>query len=176
VADADSRFRRPRRKRLRQAVSAGAALTKWEQKLPQDARKSPMRTAHAIEKFQHAADEHSRRPMRQRPRRCERKLPRWLAPHWSNSRATDGKGSRKKAPPSATSTPATGSGPRLCEQYAGRRRKRGPVEDQSEQSEAQIVTRAESARGRTRKREATGRSGNCTTRGAEAAPMRFSNR
>src|SRR6202521_2319792 len=82
VADAKQQIQAAAREAASQAVSAERRLSfeQWEQKFAAGRAEIANETAHAIEKFQHEADEHSRTAHAAAVEAMRTELPRWLAP------------------------------------------------------------------------------------------------
>src|SRR5258707_9289596 len=82
VADAKQQIQAATREAASQAVSAERRLSfeQWEQKFAAGRAEIANETAHAIEKFQHAAGEHSRTAHAAAAEALRTELPRWLAP------------------------------------------------------------------------------------------------
>src|SRR5438046_7061856 len=82
VADAKQQIQAATREAASQAVSAERRLSfeQWEQKFAAGRAEIANETAHAIEKFQHEADEHSRTAHAAAAEALRVELPRWLAP------------------------------------------------------------------------------------------------
>src|SRR2546429_473207 len=150
VADAKQQIQAATREAASQAVSAERRLSfeQWEQKFAAGRAEIANETAHAIEKFQHEADEHSRTAHAAAAEALRTELPRWLAPQLeqltrdltarlSQEGATqrDEHAQQLEARAETLRTVC-----REAEETAAR------LKTQSEQSEAQIVARAESAK------------------------------
>src|SRR5256884_472071 len=150
VADAKQQIQAATREAASQAVSAERRLSfeQWEQKFAAGRAEIANETAHAIEKFQHEADEHSRTAHAAAAEALRVELPRWLAPQLeqltrdltarlSQEGATqrDEHAQQLEARAETLRTVC-----REAEETAAR------LKTQSEQSEAQIVARAESAK------------------------------
>src|SRR5712692_5916346 len=82
VADAKQQIQAATRDAASQAVSAERRLSfeQWEQKFAAGRAEIANETAHAIEKFQQEADEHSRTAHAAAAEALRTELPRWLAP------------------------------------------------------------------------------------------------
>src|SRR6267154_676897 len=82
VADAKQQIQAATREAASQAVSAERRLSfeQWEQKFAAGRAEIANETAHAIEKFQQEADEHSRTAHAAAAETLRTELPRWLAP------------------------------------------------------------------------------------------------
>ncbi len=150
VADAKQQIQAATREAASQAVSAERRLSfeQWEQKFAAGRAEIANETAHAIEKFQHEADEHSRTAHAAAAEALRVELPRWLAPQLeqltrdltarlSQEGATqrDEHAQQLEARAETLRTVC-----REAEETAAR------LKTQSEQSEAQIVARTESAK------------------------------
>jgi hypothetical protein len=149
VADAKQQIQAAAREAASQAVSAERRLSfeQWEQEFAAGRAEIANETAHAIEKFQHEADEHSRTAHAAAAEALRTELPRWLAPQLEQlTRDLTARLSQEGAAQRNEHTEQLESRAEtlrtLCreaEVTAAR------VKCQSEQSEAQIVARAESA-------------------------------
>src|SRR5467141_3780999 len=82
IADAKQQIQAATREAASQAVSAERRLSfeQWEQKFAAGRAEIANETAHAIEKFQQQADEHSRTAHAAAAEALRTELPRWLAP------------------------------------------------------------------------------------------------
>jgi len=82
MADAKQQIQAATREAASQAVSAERRLSfeQWEQKFAAGRAEIANETAHAIEKVQHEADEHSRTAHAAAAEALRAELPRWLAP------------------------------------------------------------------------------------------------
>ncbi len=82
VADAKQQIQAATREAASQAVSAERRLSfeQWEQKFAAGRAEITNETAHAIERFQHESDEHSRTAHAAAAEALRTELPRWLAP------------------------------------------------------------------------------------------------
>src|SRR6267142_1451052 len=149
VADAKQQIQATAQEAASQAVSAERRLSfeQWEQKFAAGRAEIANETAHAIEKFQHAADEHSRPAHAAAAEALRTELPRWRAPQLEQlTRDLTARLSQEGAAQRNEHAQQLEGGAetlrtvcREAEETAAR------LKTQSEQSEAQIVTRAESA-------------------------------
>jgi hypothetical protein len=149
VADAKQQIQAATREAASQAVSAERRLSfeQWEQKFAAGRAEIANETTHAIEKFQHEADEHSRNAHAAAAEALRTELPRWLAPQLEQltrdltaSLSQEGAAQRNEHTQHLESTAETlRTVSREAEETAAR------LKTQSEQSEALIVARAESA-------------------------------
>jgi hypothetical protein len=149
VADAKQQIQAATREAASQAVSAERRLSfeQWEQKFAAGRAEIANETAHAIEKFQHEADEHSRTAHAAAAESLRTELPQWLAPQLEQlTRDLTARLSQEGAAQcneqvqrleSAAETLRTVC--REAEETAAR------LKTQSEQSEAQFIARAETA-------------------------------
>src|SRR6266851_279697 len=143
VADAKQQIQAATREAASHAVSAERRLSfeQWEQKFAAGRAEIANETAQAIEKFQHEADEHSRTAHAAAAEALRTELPRWLAPQLEQltreltaSLSQEGAAQRLESTAEDLRTVC-----REAEETAAR------LKTQSEQSEAQIVARAEAA-------------------------------
>ncbi|HEX7698843.1 MAG TPA: hypothetical protein VF394_15650 [Candidatus Acidoferrum sp.] len=149
VAEAKQQIQATAQEAASQAVSAERRLSfeQWEQKFAAGRAEIANETAHAIEKFQYAADEHSRTAHAAAAEALRTELPRWLAPQLQQlTRDLTARLSQEGAAQhNEHAQQLEGRAETLrticreAEETAAR------LKTQSEQSEAQIVTRAESA-------------------------------
>src|SRR5216684_2072609 len=149
VADAKQQIQAATREAASHAVSAERRLSfeQWEQKFAAGRAEIANETAQAIEKFQHEADEHSRTAHAAAAEALRTELPRWLAPQLEQltreltaSLSQEGPAQRKEHAQRLESTAEDlRTVCREAEETAAR------LKTQSEQSEAQIVARAEAA-------------------------------
>src|SRR5712664_3041651 len=149
VADAKQQIQAATREAASQAVSAERRLSfeQWEQKFAAGRAEIANETAQAIEKFQHEADEHSRTAHAAAAEALRTELPRWLAPQLeqltrelTSRLSKEGAAQRKEHAQRLESTAEDlRTVCREAEETAAR------LKTQSEQSEAQIVARAEAA-------------------------------
>src|SRR3989440_446992 len=150
VADAKQQIQAATREAASQAVSAEHRLSfeQWEQKFAAGRAVIENETAHGIEKFQQEADEHSRAAHAAAAEALRTELPRWLAPQLeqltrdltarlSQEAATQ---RNEHAQQLETRAETLRTVCREAEETAAL------LKNQSEQSEAQIVARAESAK------------------------------
>src|SRR5438876_811500 len=150
VADAKQQIQAATREAASQAVSAERRLSfeQWEQKFAAGRAEIANETAHAIEKFQHEADEHSRTAHAAAAEALRTELPRWLAPQLeqltrdlTERLSQEGATQRNEHAQQLEARAETlRTVCREAEETAAR------LKTQSEQSEAQIVVRAESAK------------------------------
>ncbi len=150
VADAKQQIQAATREAASQAVSAERRLSfeQWEQKFAAGRAEIANETAHAIEKFQHEADEHSRTAHAAAAEALRTELPRWLAPQLEQLTrdltarlSQEGATQRNEHAQQLEARAETlRTVCREAEETAAR------LKTQSEQSEAQIVVRAESAK------------------------------
>src|SRR2546426_343115 len=149
VADAKQQIQAAAREAASRAVSSERRLSfeQWEQKFAAGRAEIANETAHGIEKFQQEADEHSRAAHAAAAEALRTELPRWLAPQLeqltrdltarlSQEAATQ---RNEHAQQLETRAETLRTVCREAEETAAL------LKTQSEQSEAQIVTRAESA-------------------------------
>src|SRR6266849_3080905 len=149
VADAKQQIQAATREAASQAVSAERRLSfeQWEQKFAAGRAEIANETAHAIEKVQHEADEHSRTAHAAAAEALRAELPRWLAPQLEQlTRDLTARLSREGAAQRNEHAQRLEAGAetlrtvcREAEETAAR------LKTQSAQSEAQIVARAEAA-------------------------------
>src|SRR5256886_3834865 len=149
VADAKQQIQAATREAASQAVSAEHRLSfeQWEQKFAAGRAVIENETAHAIEKFQQEADEHSRTAHAAAAEAVRTELPRWLAPQLeqltrdlTESLSREGATQRgEHAQRLETSSEALGTACQKAEETAAR------LNAQTEQLEATIVARVESA-------------------------------
>ena len=150
VADAKQQIQAATREAASQAVSAERRLSfeQWEQKFAAGRAEIANETAHAIEKFQHEAHEHSRTAHAAAAEALRTELPRWLAPQLEQLTrdltarlSQEGATQRNEHAQQLEARAETlRTVCREAEETAAR------LKTQSEQSEAQIVVRAESAK------------------------------
>jgi hypothetical protein len=149
VADAKQQIQAAAREAAAQAVAAERRLSfeQWEQKFAAGRAEIANETAHAIEKFQNEADEHSRTAHAAAAEALRTELPRWLAPQLEQLTrdltarlSEEGEAQRNEHAQRLERTAETlRTVCREAEETAAR------LKAQSEQSEAQIIARAESA-------------------------------
>src|SRR6266849_922252 len=149
VADAKQQIQAATREAASQAVSAERRLSfeQWEQKFAAGRAEIANETAHAIEKVQHEADEHSRTAHAAAAEALRAELPRWLAPQLEQlTRDLTARLSREGAAQRNEHAQRLEAGAetlrtvcREAEETAAR------LKTQSAQSEAQIVALAETA-------------------------------
>jgi hypothetical protein len=149
VADAKQQIQATAQEAASQAVSAERRLSfeQWEQKFAAGRAEIANETAHAIEKFQHAADEHSRTAHAAAAEALRTELPRWLAPQLEQLTrdltarlSQEGAAQRNEHAQQLEARAETlRTVCREAEETAAR------LKTQSEQSEAQIVALAETA-------------------------------
>src|SRR3989442_4150360 len=149
VADAKQQIQAATREAASQAVSAERRLSfeQWEQKFAAGRAEIENETTQAIEKFQHQADERSRTTHAAAAEALRTELPRWLAPQLEQLTrdltarlSQEGAAQRNEHAQQLEGRAETlRTICREAEETAAR------LKTQSEQSEAQIVTRAESA-------------------------------
>src|SRR6266849_2203115 len=149
MADAKQQIQAATQEAASQAVSAERRLTfeQWEQKFAAARAESENETAQAVEKFQQEADEHSRMAHVAAAEALRTELPRWLAPQLEQltreltaSLSQEGAAQRNEHAQRLESTAEDlRTVCREAEETAAR------LKTQSEQSEAQIVARAEAA-------------------------------
>jgi hypothetical protein len=149
VADAKQQIQAATREAASQAVSAERRLSfeQWEQKFAAGRAEIANETAHAIEKFQHEADEHSHAAHAAAAEAMRIELPKWLAPQLEQlthnltaSLSREGDAQRNNHAQLLESTAESlRTVCREAEETATR------LKTQSELSEAQIAARAESA-------------------------------
>src|SRR5256714_6839637 len=150
VADAKQQIQAATREAASQAVSAERRLSfeQWEQKFAAGRAEIANETAHGIEKFQQEADEHSRTAHAAAAEALRTELPRWLAPQLEQltrdltARLSQEAAAQRNehAQQLATRAETLRTVCREAEETAAL------LKNQSEQSEAQIVARAESAK------------------------------
>src|SRR5229473_1343141 len=149
VADAKQQIQAATRDAASQAVSAERRLSfeQWEQKFAAGRAEIANETAHAIEKFQHGADEHSRTAHAAAAEALRTELPRWLGPQLeqltrelTTSLAREGAVQRNEHAQQLTSTSETLK--TVCQQAEETAAR---VKAHAEQSETQIAARAEAA-------------------------------
>src|SRR6266851_1364169 len=150
VADAKQQIQAATREAASQAVSAERRLSfeQWEQKFAAGRAEIANETAHAIEKFQQEADEHSRTAHAAAAEALRTELPRWLAPQLEQLTrdltarlSQEGAAQRNEHAQQVEARAETlRTVCREAEETAVL------LKTQSEQSEAQIVARAESAK------------------------------
>jgi hypothetical protein len=149
VADAKQQIQATAQEAASQAVSAERRLSfeQWEQKFAAGRAEIANETAHAIEKFQHEAHEHSRTAHAAAAEALRTELPRWLAPQLEQLTrdltarlSQEGAAQRNEHAQQLESRAETLR--TLCREAEERAAR---FKSQSEQSEAQIVARAESA-------------------------------
>src|SRR5437016_1532894 len=149
VADAKQQIQAAAREAASQAVSAERRLSfeQWEQKFAAGRAEIANETSQAIEKFQQQADEHSRTAHAAAAEALRKELPRWLAPQLQQltrdltaSLSEEGAAQRSEhGQPVESRAEVLRTVCREAEETAAR------LKAQSEQSEAQIIARAESA-------------------------------
>src|SRR3989442_9982150 len=149
VADAKQQIQAATREAASQAVSAERRLSfeQWEQKFAAGRAEIENETAQAIEKFQHDADERSRTAHAAAAEALRTELPRWLAPQLeqltrelTENLSRQGAAQRDEhAQGLETSAEALRTASQEAEETAAR------LKVQTEQLEAKIVARAESA-------------------------------
>src|SRR5882757_5282079 len=150
VADAKQQIQAATREAASQAVSAERRLSfeQWEQKFAAGRAVIENETAQAIEKFQHEADEHSRTAHAAAAEALRTNLPRWLAPQLEQlTRDLTARLSQEGAAQRndhAQQLEARAETVRtVCREAEDAA---ALLKTQSEQLEAQIVARAESAK------------------------------
>src|SRR3989442_7363437 len=149
VADARQQIQAAAREAASQAVSVERRLSfeQWEQKFAAGRAVIENETVQAIEKFQHEADEHSRTAHAAAAEALRTELPRWLAPQLeqltrdlTENLSRQGAAQRDEhAQGLETSAEALRTASQEAEETAAR------LKVQTEQLEAKIVARAESA-------------------------------
>jgi hypothetical protein len=149
VADAKQQIQAATREAASQAVSAERRLSfeQWEQKFAAGRAEIANETTHAIEKFEHEADEHSRTAHAAAAEALRTELPRWLAPQLEQltrdlTMRLSQEGAAQRAEHSQQFESAAESlraASRQAEETAAR------LKTQSEESAAQMAARAESA-------------------------------
>src|SRR6266850_2014034 len=149
VADAKQQIQAAAREAASQAVSAERRLSfeQWEQKFAAGRAEIANETAQAVEKFQQEADEHSRTAHAAAAEALRTELPRWLAPQLQQltrdlTASLSGEGAAQRhehAQQLESSAEILRAVCREAEETGAR------LKAQSEQSEAQIIARAESA-------------------------------
>jgi hypothetical protein len=149
VADAKQQIQAATREAASQAVSAERRLSfeQWEQKFAAGRAEIANETAHAIEKFQQEADEHSRTAHAAAAEALRTELPRWLAPRLEQLTrdltarlSQEGAAQRNEHAQQLEARAETlRTVCREAEETAAR------LKTQSEQSEVQIVALAETA-------------------------------
>src|SRR6266852_5004254 len=149
VADAKQQIQAATREAASQAVSAERRLSfeQWEQKFAAGRAEIANETTHAIEKFQHEADEHSRTAHAAAAESLRTELPRWLAPQLEQltrdltaSLSREGAAQRNEhAQQLESMTDALRKAAQQGEYMATR------LKAQAEQTQAQIAAQAESA-------------------------------
>src|SRR5256714_12543929 len=149
VADAKQQIQAAAREAASQAVAAERRLSfeQWEQKFAGGRGEIANETAHAIEKFQQEADEHSRTAHAAAAEALRTELPRWLAPQLQQltrdlTASLSGEGAAQRnehAQQLESNAEILRTVCREAEEMAAQ------LKAQSEQSEAQIIARAESA-------------------------------
>ncbi|HTF24524.1 MAG TPA: hypothetical protein VK937_11500 [Candidatus Limnocylindria bacterium] len=150
VADAKQQVQAATREAASQAVSAERRLSfeQWEQKFAAGRAEIANETAHAIEKFQQEADEHSRTAHAAAAEALRTELPRWLAPQLEQLTrdltarlSQEGAAQRNEHAQQLEARAETvRTVCREAEETAAL------LKTQSEQAEAQIVARAKSAK------------------------------
>jgi hypothetical protein len=149
VADAKQQLQAATREAASQAVSAERRVSfeQWEQKFAAGRAEIANETAHAIEEFQHEADEHSRTAHAAAAEALRTELPRWLAPQLEQLTrdltarlSQEGAAQRNEHTQQLENRAET-----LRALYREAEEAAARLKTQSEQSEAQIVARAESA-------------------------------
>ena len=149
VADAKQQIQAATREAASLAASTERRLSfeQWEQKFAAGRAEIANETAHAIEKFQHEADEHSRAARAAAAEALRTELPRWLAPQLEQltrdltaSLSREGAAQRNEHAQRMESTAETlRTACQEAEETAVR------LKTQSEQSESQVAARTESA-------------------------------
>ena len=149
VADAKQQIQAATREAASQAVSAERRLSfeQWEQKFAAGRAEIANETTQAIEKFQHEADEHSRTAHAAAAEALRTELPKWLAPQLEQltrnltaSLAQEGAAQRSEHAQHLEAEAETlRTACRQAEEAAAL------LKSQSEQSETQIASRAETA-------------------------------
>ncbi len=149
VADAKQQIQAATREAASLAASTERRLSfeQWEQKFAAGRAEIANETAHAIEKFQHEADEHSRAARAAAAEALRTELPRWLAPQLEQltrdltaSLSREGAAQRTEYAQRMESTAETlRTACQEAEETAVR------LKTQSEQSESQVAARTESA-------------------------------
>src|SRR6266705_3140635 len=149
VADAKQQIQAATREAASLAASTERRLSfeQWEQKFAAGRAEIANETAHAIEKFQHEADEHSRTAHATAGDALRTELPRWLAPQLEQltrdltaSLSREGAAQRTEyAQRMETTAETLRTACQEAEETAVR------LKTQSEQSESQVAARTESA-------------------------------
>src|SRR5438445_9133097 len=149
VADAKQQIQAATREAASQAVSAERRLSfeQWEQKFAAGREELANETAEAVEKFRREAEEHSRTARATAAEALRMELPRWLAPqlehltrNLTENLSRQGAAQRDEhAQGLETSAEALRTASQEAEETAAR------LKVQTEQLEAKIVARAESA-------------------------------
>jgi hypothetical protein len=149
IVDAKQQIQAATREAASQAVSAERRLSfeQWEQKFAAGRAEIENETTQAIEKFQHEADDHSRTAHAAAAEALRTELPRWLAPQLeqltrelTTRLSQEGAAQRHEHAQQLETTAETlRTVCRDAEETAAR------LKTQSEQSEAQIAARSESA-------------------------------
>ncbi len=149
IADAKQQIQAATKEAASHAVSAERRLSfeQWEQKFAAGRAEIENETTHAIEKFQHEADEHSRTAHAAAAEALRTELPRWLAPQLeqltrdlTTRLAEEGAAQRNEhAQQLESMTEALRKAAQQGE-YAATR-----LKTQAEQTQAQIVAQTESA-------------------------------
>jgi len=149
IADAKQQIQAATKEAASQAVSAERRLSfeQWEQKFAAGRAEIENETSHAIEKFQHEADQHSRTAHAAAAEALRTELPRWLAPQLeqltrdlTTRLAQEGTAQRNEhAQQLESMTDALRKATQQGE-YAATR-----LKTQAEQTQAQITAQAESA-------------------------------
>src|SRR5229473_85983 len=149
VADAKQQIQAATRDAASQAVSAERRLSfeQWEQKFAAGRAEIANETAHAIEKFQHGADEHSRTAHAAAAEALRTELPRWLGPQLEQltreltaSLSQEGAAQRNEHGRQLESVTDALRKASQYGEYAATR-----LNTQAEQTQAQIAAQAESA-------------------------------
>jgi hypothetical protein len=149
VADAKQQIQAAAREAASRAVSSERRLSfeQWEQKFAAGRAEIANETTHAIERFQQAADEHSRMAHAAAAEALRTELPRWMAPQLQQltrdlaaSLSEEGAAQRNEhAQQMERRAETLRSVCREAEETAAR------LKGQSERSDEQIIARAESA-------------------------------
>src|SRR6266478_4908088 len=149
VADAKQQIQAAAREAASRAVSAERRLSfeQWEQKFAAGRAEIANETAHAIERFQHEADEHSRTAHAAAAEALRTELPRWLGPQLeqltrelTTSLAREGAVQRNEHAQQLESVTNALRKAAQHGEYAATR-----LKTQAEQTQAQIAAQAESA-------------------------------
>jgi hypothetical protein len=149
VADAKQQIQAATREAASQAVSAERRLSfeQWEQKFAAGRAEIVNETAQAIEKFQLEADEHSRTAHAAAAEALRTELPRWLAPQLEQltRELTASLSQEAAAQRTEHARQMEGTAETLRTVCREAEKTAARLKTQSEQSEAQIVARMESA-------------------------------